>query len=202
MEGVNIPKEDENKILHISLPVGKDNVLMATDSLESLGMKLTSKDELAAWIPKLKEMSQSADVYGYFNNHYYGYAPENCIDVLEMLGVATPEQKDMRQHISGYWKSRITTKVITKTLSDYLAQEKKGIATLLSECMVYIDLEKRFILHDCADWQRTARERRFCKHIGALMLALPEDMARSVLERIRMHQWEFSQYTGEGRFIS
>ncbi len=40
MEGVNIPKEDENKIMHISLPVGRDNVLMATDSLESLGQKL------------------------------------------------------------------------------------------------------------------------------------------------------------------
>ncbi len=40
MEGVNIPKEDENKIMHISLPVGRDNVLMATDILESLGQKL------------------------------------------------------------------------------------------------------------------------------------------------------------------
>ena len=187
-----------------------------------------SKDELAAWIPKLKEMSQSADVYGYFNNHYHGCAPENCIDVLEMLGMATPEQKEMRQHISGYWKGRVTTKVIAKTLSDYLVQEKEGIETLLSgfietlrlekareikdiEIMelgtdkivadvrgysVYIDLEKRFILHDCADWQRTARERRFCKHIGALMFALPGDTARSVLERIKMQQWEFSQYTG------
>ena len=189
-----------------------------------------SKDELAAWIPKLKEMSKSADVYGYFNNHYYGYAPENCIDVLEMLGMAMPEQKETRQHISGYWKGKVTTKVITKTLSDYLAQEKEGIATLLSGCMessrlekarkikdieimelgtdkivadvrgysVYIDLDRRFILHDCADWQRTAREKRFCKHIGALMLALPEDTARSVLERIKMQQWEFSQYTGRG----
>ncbi|VVB53448.1 Uncharacterised protein [uncultured archaeon] len=189
-----------------------------------------SKDELAAWIPKLKEMSKSADVYGYFNNHYYGYAPENCIDVLEMLEMATPEQKEMRQHISGYWKGRVITNVIAKTLSDYLPQEKGNVATLLSgfvetsrlekareikdiEIMelgtdkivadvrgysVYIDLEKRFILHDCADWQRTARERRFCKHIGALMLALPEDTARSVLERIKRQQWEFSQYTGRG----
>jgi PhnB protein len=40
MEGINIPEEDENKIMHISLPVGEDNVLMATDSLESLGMEL------------------------------------------------------------------------------------------------------------------------------------------------------------------
>lgn len=40
MEGVNIPKEDENKIMHIGLPVGKDDILMASDSLESLGQKL------------------------------------------------------------------------------------------------------------------------------------------------------------------
>ena len=40
MEGVSIPKEDENKIMHIGLPIGKDNTLMATDTLESLGQKL------------------------------------------------------------------------------------------------------------------------------------------------------------------
>lgn len=62
---------------------------------------------------------------------------------------------------------------------------------------IYIDLEKRFMLHDCGDWRRTARERRFCKHVGALMLALPEDVTRGVLEGIKRQQWEFSQYTGE-----
>ena len=40
MEGVKIPKKDENKIMHIGLPIGKDDVLMASDSLESLGQKL------------------------------------------------------------------------------------------------------------------------------------------------------------------
>lgn len=40
MEGVNIPESDQNKIMHISLPIGKDNMLMATESLESLGQKL------------------------------------------------------------------------------------------------------------------------------------------------------------------
>lgn len=40
IEGVNIPKEDENKIMHMGLPVGKDHMLMATDTLESLGQKL------------------------------------------------------------------------------------------------------------------------------------------------------------------
>ena len=40
MEGVKIPKEDEDKIMHIGLPIGKEDVLMASDSLESLGQKL------------------------------------------------------------------------------------------------------------------------------------------------------------------
>src|SRR2546426_7148994 len=32
--GVQIPKKDENKIMHVSLPIGKDHVLMGTDTLE------------------------------------------------------------------------------------------------------------------------------------------------------------------------
>ena len=40
MEGVSIPKEDANKIMHIGLPIGKDQMLMGTDVLESLGHKL------------------------------------------------------------------------------------------------------------------------------------------------------------------
>ncbi len=40
MEGVAIPKEHEDKIMHIALPIGEDNVLMASDTLESLGQRL------------------------------------------------------------------------------------------------------------------------------------------------------------------
>src|SRR3989344_4177989 len=40
MEGVDIPEEDENKIMHIGLPIGKSYMLMGTDTLESLGQKL------------------------------------------------------------------------------------------------------------------------------------------------------------------
>jgi PhnB protein len=40
MEGVSIPKEYENKMMHIGLPIDHDDVLMASDTLESLGQKL------------------------------------------------------------------------------------------------------------------------------------------------------------------
>ncbi|CAN5502845.1 VOC family protein [soil metagenome] len=38
--GANLSDEDKEKIMHISLPVGNGNTLMATDALESMGHKL------------------------------------------------------------------------------------------------------------------------------------------------------------------
>lgn len=40
MEGVEIPEKDQDKAMHIALPVGDNDLLMATDALESLGQKL------------------------------------------------------------------------------------------------------------------------------------------------------------------
>jgi PhnB protein len=40
MEGVTIPAQDENKLMHVSLPIGDDAMLMATDTLESMGQQL------------------------------------------------------------------------------------------------------------------------------------------------------------------
>lgn len=59
MEGVPIPKEDENKIMHIGLPIGEDNVLMATDSLESMGQKLVQGNNV--YISVHPESKEEAD---------------------------------------------------------------------------------------------------------------------------------------------
>ena len=40
MEGVSIPEEDQDKIMHIALPIGEDDILMASDTLRSLGQEL------------------------------------------------------------------------------------------------------------------------------------------------------------------
>jgi PhnB protein len=40
-EAGNISPADADKIMHIALPIGKGNILMATDALESMGHKLT-----------------------------------------------------------------------------------------------------------------------------------------------------------------
>lgn len=40
MEGVTVPEEDQDKIMHVALPIGEDDILMASDALESLGQEL------------------------------------------------------------------------------------------------------------------------------------------------------------------
>lgn len=59
-----------------------------------------SKEELQEWVPKITEVSGKVEkVYGYFNNHYHGYAPENCVELLEMLNLAKPEQIVVKSRI-------------------------------------------------------------------------------------------------------
>lgn len=63
-----------------------------------------TKEELQAWVPKVQEAAGKSEVtYGFFNNHFHGYAPENCLQILEMLGVeAGPEQAKAMKRIEEY----------------------------------------------------------------------------------------------------
>jgi PhnB protein len=40
-EAGRVPEKEKNMLMHVALPVGKGNTLMATDALESMGHKLT-----------------------------------------------------------------------------------------------------------------------------------------------------------------
>ena len=40
-EGAKLTDDEKNKLMHVSLPVGENNTLMATDALESMGHKIT-----------------------------------------------------------------------------------------------------------------------------------------------------------------
>ena len=58
MEGVTIPEDDENKIMHISLPIGENVVLMASDTLESFGQILNKGNNVNIFVgPDSKEES-------------------------------------------------------------------------------------------------------------------------------------------------
>jgi uncharacterized protein YecE (DUF72 family) len=57
-----------------------------------------SKDELEVWVPKVEEASRKVKkIVGYFNNHFHGYAPENCLYLIERLGLLSEEQKRLKE---------------------------------------------------------------------------------------------------------
>jgi uncharacterized protein YecE (DUF72 family) len=60
-----------------------------------------SKEELDEWVPKVEKAAGKVKrVYGYFNNHFHGYAPENCLYMIEKLGLLTDEQKSTQSKFS------------------------------------------------------------------------------------------------------
>jgi PhnB protein len=46
MEGVSIPEKDQDKIMHMALPIGEGDILMASDTLQSLGQELVQGNNL------------------------------------------------------------------------------------------------------------------------------------------------------------
>jgi PhnB protein len=59
IEGVTIPEEDQDKIMHIALPIGKDDILMASDTLRSLGQELVQGNN--AFVSVHPESKEEAD---------------------------------------------------------------------------------------------------------------------------------------------
>ena len=59
-----------------------------------------SKEELDGWVHKVEETSKKVKkVYGFFNNHFHGYAPENCLYLLEQLGLLSDTQKKAKDKL-------------------------------------------------------------------------------------------------------
>jgi uncharacterized protein YecE (DUF72 family) len=51
-----------------------------------------SVQELEDWKPLVEDVTEHVDtVYGYFNNHFQGFAIENCLDFIKLLGQVPPD---------------------------------------------------------------------------------------------------------------
>jgi uncharacterized protein YecE (DUF72 family) len=90
-----------------------------------------SEAELTSWVPRVRQVaSQSETVFGFFNNHFHGYAPENCIQILRMLGVQTQEHSRALQRIEGFRKQATRAEIRTKalTLEDFGADVPQDAA--------------------------------------------------------------------------
>jgi PhnB protein len=62
-ESAKLPPSEKEKIMHISLPIGKGNILMATDALESMGHKVAAGNNFSISI----ETESKEEAKKYFN---------------------------------------------------------------------------------------------------------------------------------------
>ena len=182
-----------------------------------------NEDELKAWVPKIKRVSSKAKVvYGYFNNHFRGYAPKNALQMLKLLKNANKEQLKMLKEIERYSLKRSVekTKLLAekrkpkdiedflslfltkgrleraKSMPDNLVKIKdKGniIVGKIKDYNFEINLSKKYIYHDCDDWKKVSKSKKFCKHIGKVFLTLPKNRSIVILNKIlnELEEWNF-----------
>jgi hypothetical protein len=200
---------------------------------------LYEAEELEPWVEKVKEAERQAEkTFGYFNNHYHGYAVKNCLQFAEMMGSVTEGQREARKSVEEYFKeaaaaAKVKMKERGMTLAAYMPKEighmsfeellgvfmdrgrierAKGISdedvkieetsdtkvgARIRDYHLSIDAERRVMLHDCADWSRSAPAKQFCKHVGKVMMILPKEKATQIMKQIAMERekWEFKPYT-------
>lgn len=88
-----------------------------------------SSEELKPWVPKVKDTTAKViKTYGYFNNHYHGYAVENCLQILEMLGALTSEQERAKQRVE---KNRSAAQFKEFKLETFMKPDKLSFEELL-----------------------------------------------------------------------
>jgi uncharacterized protein YecE (DUF72 family) len=78
---------------------------------------LYKEEELQEWVPKVEEIVNQTptNVYGYFNNHWYGFAARNCIDMMELLGMKHRMPKHVRDRVTRVTDQRIKKKPTHQT---------------------------------------------------------------------------------------
>lgn len=81
-------------------------------------------NQLEGWVPKVKEISQNTKkTFGIFNNHFHGYAPENCIQMMDMLGISQPKHKKALKRIQAHIESELKGLPMPGTLEQYTSTE-------------------------------------------------------------------------------
>lgn len=91
---------------------------------------LYTPQELEPWIPKLKETAKKAEkIYGYFNNHYHGYAVENCLQVIEMVGSLNSKQAEAKNRVENHIRNLSELK--SSTLENFAEPKDMTCESLL-----------------------------------------------------------------------
>ncbi len=190
-------------------------------------------EELREFVPKvMSAKSKCSRVYGYFNNHFKGFAPKNALELIELLDIGlTPKQRQVKARIDE-WFSKLKGPALLKEpeipaegkimnmgieqlisiLTDSVRLKRalgipdssvrvlrrdEVIEATVKDYHIVIDLKRKVILHDCADWGKVSVAKRFCKHVAKLMFTLSDgaDIMRSII--LDLDKWNFRALMGE-----
>jgi uncharacterized protein YecE (DUF72 family) len=189
-----------------------------------------AKAELAPWVERLeKAVGETPSVFGYFNNHYHGFGPKNALELMEMLGQLTPEQRAKLRKLEaggegararesldafvpqeGSVAREVEAAVLKLTDAGRVerARQIPGKDLALSKVdasfvradvhgtRVQIDMAEQELRHNCPDFLKGRSQKRVCKHIVRLLLALPPEIAREIVDDLAKERaaWKFEEY--------
>jgi uncharacterized protein YecE (DUF72 family) len=80
--------------------------------------------QLREWIPKIKTVQKNTKkTFGIFNNHFHGYAPENCIQIMDMMGIANANQMKVLKRVERHIERESAGLPAAGTLDAYATAE-------------------------------------------------------------------------------
>lgn len=171
------------------------------------------EDELKEWKEKIGSIKAEV-LYGYFNNHFRGYAPKNALQMLRILGIANERQERALNKILNYFENTATEETKKKGLKalssgkvhdmvlafvdkkrfERAEEEKSSVEILemnenkikgkVKEYDFEIRIDEKKIIHNCEDWKKRVNSKQFCKHIASVFLYMPEETSKMVLRRV------------------
>ena len=178
-----------------------------------------SEKELKEWVPKINETRKRAEkVYGYFNNHFHGYAVENCIELMQMLKIAKPEHDRLKKRIIDYnlfgnlgMPERNLRRLLLELTDlgrirrgssikdeDLMIQESsnRNIRAKVKDYIVEFYPKEKILRHNCDDWRKGLEEKRLCKHVVKVLLSINPKRAQDLIENIikNKRDWKFQTY--------
>ena len=186
-------------------------------------------NELQPWVSKIQDTAKKArKVFGYFNNHFHGYAVENCLQLMQMTGTIQSEQEKIKKQIEKYRKetneqTRSTLEAfaaprtidLNSLVAYFVSPERRARAeqipdgelkiveltedrleATIKEYHLVLDLQRKEISHDCADWEKIMSTRKMCKHIAKFLLSIDRQKALNVLRSIydKEESWVFRAF--------
>jgi len=120
---------------------------------------LYKTEELQPWVPKVKETAKKAGkVYGYFNNHYHGYAVKNALEMAQMLDEITPEQKEVKKTVDKYLEEKAKAPPPKPTLLIAFMPERIDRMNVEDLLHLFMDKSRFKRINDIEDKEVTVEE--------------------------------------------